>query len=262
MLKTEQDHSSLPNLLPKTPCAFTWSGHTLSLPEWETKNSYDLYADLSLEQALAKLSTSCSFTKKLEVSKAAQKSFQEIFSEETFFKEAGYTRLDLIEEIKTVSTNLPIAFLNWCDSKKLNLKDFRVFLKDFNQDTHSPFFEKLAQLEPTKNLGLQILEYYFDLLAVEKVSTSVLMDFKNPEKLFSFLKKKRFSESMSQDKKIQEDLSKLEFSPGVKVEMKRNGDKRQLKFEIQVDSPDQLFQKIEKTKTKLESLKEIWGVKK
>lgn len=252
---------SLPNLLPKTPCAFTWSGTPLSSPEWETQKTYDLSEDLSLEKALSKLSTDCSLCKKLQIAHTAKTVFRDQFSESSFFKELGYTRFDLIRKTKDVAGLLPPAFLNWCDQKKLNLKDFRIFLKDYKQDTHSKSFEHIADLDPTKNLGLQIIEIYFDLLAVDKISESDVMNFKSPEKLFSFLKKKRFSESLSTDQKIEEGFAKLDLTPGVKIEMKRNGDKRQIKLEMQVDSPEQLFQKMDKAKSKLEDLKQIWNLR-
>lgn len=252
---------SLTELLPKTPCAFTWSGINLSAPEWETQKNYDLSEDLSIEKAVAKLSSTLSLCKKLQVLQAAKISFKGNFSDEVFFKELGYTRLDLIQKTKELTQSLPFSFLSWCDQKKLNLKDFRIFLSDYQQKEHSKTFEHLALLDPTKSLGLQIIEFYFDLLAVDKINDSDILSFKASEKLFSFLKKKRFSESLSKDQIIEEGLSKLELSPGVKIEMKRNGDKRQIKLEIEVDSPEQLFKKMDKAKSKLKDLKQIWSHK-
>lgn len=252
--------SGLSSLLPKTKCKFTWRQLVLTKTDWSSKNSYDLSADLGFEKTLAVLSEDLSFCEKLKVSTLASKQDVTAFDQELFFKEAGYTRYDLIEQISKLSATLPADFLGWCASKKLNLKDFRAFLNDYNTTNDEVFFSKLSDLDPTKNSGLQILELYFDLRAQKKIALEDLMSFKNAELLMTSLTKKRFSAALSKDQLISDELSKMKISSGVKTTLKRSGDKRQIRLELDADSPEQLVTKLEKSLKHIESFKKAWNL--
>jgi len=254
--------NNLTKLLPKTNCRFSWGKTPLTETDWKSSDSYDLSADLTFEKALAVLSENLSFCEKLKLASLAQS--QNLpdatdFNSELFFKEANYTRYDLIEQIRKLTDSLPEKFTTWCSQKKLNLKDFRAFLNDFEKDKDSTFFIKLAELDPTKHSGLQIIELYFDLYAQNKIEVSELLKFKNADSLMSSLNKKRFSVSLSKDQIISDELSKIKISRGVKASFKRNGDKRQIKLEIEADSPEQLQEKLEKSIKRTEAFQEVWN---
>jgi|GEM_PF-3339712 len=261
--------SGLNGLLPKTNCRFTWRELTLTDTNWASQKSYDLSADLSLERAVAVLSEGLSFCEKLSLAEAAASlttntntnTNSHTFDQRLFFKESNYTRFDLIEQIKNLSKELPEDFLRWCALKKLNLKDFRAFLNDYKKNNDSVFFSKLSDLDPTKNTGLQIIEVYFDLCAQKKVSPEDLLSFKNAETLLASLKKKRFSMTLSKDQIIFDELSKIKVAAGVKASLKRNGDKKQIKLELEADSPEQLKEKLQKSLERADSFEKAWNIK-
>jgi hypothetical protein len=228
--------------------------------EWSSGSSYDLSLDLSFEKALAVLSEDTSFYEKLAIAEEASSTNIENFDRELFFKESKYTRFDLIEQISELTRSLPKGFLKWCSSKKLNLKDFRAFLNDYKKEKDSLFFAKIADLDPTKNTGLQIIELYFDLCAQKKITSEDVVTFKNAELLLSSLKKKRFSQALSKDQLISDEFAKIKLTSGVRASLKRNGDKRQIRFEIDADSPEQLQAKLEKSLKSAESFKAAWDV--
>jgi len=249
----------LTELLPKTNCRFSWGEIPLTETKWEGSDSYDLSAELTFEKALAVLSENLSFCEKLKIVSSVQTSDKTAFSSKLFFEEAKYTRYDLIEQVRKLTESLPESFTQWCSHKKLNLKDFRAFLNDFKKENDSTFFAKLAELDPTKNTGLQIIELYYDLCAQNKIEVSELLKFKNAETLMNSLNKKRFSVSLSKDQAIAAELSKIKISSGIKASFKRNGDKRQIKLEIEADSPEQLQEKLEKSIKRTEAFKQAWN---
>jgi len=251
--------SSLARLLPKTKCKFTWREHVLTETDWDTKNFYDLSTDLSFEKALAVLSEDTSFYEKLAIAEEAENNIADDFNRELYFKESNYTRFDLIEQIAHLSKKLPNDFLNWCSSKKLNLKDFRAFLNDYKKENDQAFFSKIYDLDPTKNTGLQIIELYFDLCAQNKITGDDLLQFKKAELLLNFLKKQRFSNALSKDQLISDELSKIKIAAGVKAALKRNGDKRQIRIEIEADSPEQLKAKLEKSLKSARYFEDAWN---
>ena len=251
--------TTLTKLLPRTYCRFSWGNVPLTETEWESSDAYDLSADLTFEKALAVLSENLSFCEKLKIASFVQTSDITSFNSELFFKEAKYTRYDLIEQVRKLTESLPNIFTQWCSHKKLNLKDFRAFLNDFKEQKDGPFFTKLAELDPTKNTGLQIIELYYDLCAQSKLEVSETLKFKSAETLLTSLNKKRFSVSLSKDQVISDELSKIKISGGIKASFKRNGDKRQIKLELEADSPEQLQEKLEKSIKRAEAFKQAWA---
>jgi len=219
---------------------------------------YDLSADLSYEKALAVLSEDLSFCEKLAIAEVAE--LENDFDHEVFFKEARYARFDLVEQVKRLHKVLPDGFINWCIRKKLNLKDFRAFVHDFSPQNDSTFFDRLAHLDPTKHTGLQIIEFYFDLIAQTKISTNDIINFKKADTLLAYLQKKRFSAALTKDKKIEDEISKIKIASGIRASFRRTGDKRQIKIELEADSPEQLKNKLEKTLEKTESFKKAWSL--
>ena len=247
----------LRTLLPKTHCPFVWKTLQLTDSRWKSKKDYDLSVDLSLEKALAVLSEEMSFCDKLDLASKTSRLLDSKFEPEIYFKESGYVQLELINKIQSLVKEIPAPFLNWCSDKKLGAKDFRIFLNDYCQ-ADQDFFLKIANLDATKSTGLQLIELYYDLKAQNKINLDEILTFKKPEKLFSFLKKKRFNSTLYRDDELENALSKIQLAQGIKASLKRVGDKRTIRLELEADSPDQLKYKLEKCLSKNESFALAW----
>lgn len=251
--------NTISSILKPTPCSFVWKETLLTKSYLSSRSTYDLSLDTTLENALAKLSKDDDFMSHLKLLEASKTAFNKTLSQETFLKTLGYVNLDLINKIIIFMTELPEEFKDWALNKKLGPKDFRAFMNDYTLKEDRSAFVKIADLNPTKSNGINILEYYFDLKAVKKIKPSFLSDFKTPDKLLSSLKKKRFSNTLSSDQIVSDKLSKLDLSKGVKIELKRLGDQKLIKLEINSSSPEQLVAHLSKTSQKIEEISKAWN---
>ncbi len=252
----QNEFTTISSILKPTPCSFVWKNILLTESYLSSENSYDLSSDVSLEKALAELSKEETFMSHLKVLETIS---TEDFTKDLYLKELGYGNISLINDIFAFSKTLPKEFNDWSLNKKLGPKDFRAFMNAYSKDIDFNNFIKLAELNPTKSNGLQILEYYFDLMATKKIDADFITTFKSPEKLLISLKKKRFANSLNKDNHISDMLSKIDLSKGVKVELKRIGDQRQLKLEIHSPSPEQLITHLNKTSQKIEDISKAWN---
>ncbi len=247
--------NTISGILKPTPCSFVWKSLSLTNSYFSSKNSYDLSLDMSLEKALAQLSKDEPFMIHLKITEIALLNLSTSnFIQDKYFKNLRYENLNLISKIFSFSKNLPKDFKDWSLNKKLSPKDFKIFINDYSKNSDSKVFSKISKLNPTKSSGLQIIEYYFDLKASGKITSSFVNDFKDPEKLLLSLKKHRFSHTFNKDMAISKKLSTIDLSKGVKIRLKRIGDERSLKLEIQSTSLKQLITCLHKTSEKLKTL--------
>lgn len=255
-----QDQSTtISGLLKPTPCSFVWKNNILTKGSFDHAKTCDLSESLSFEAAVAEFSKEEDFITHLKIAEIASKEKNPAFSKENYLKSLGYGNLELISSLSRMIFELPEDFKMWCKSKKLGPKDFRVMMSDFNKLDDSKAFSKIADLNPSKNNGLLIVEYYFDLKASKQIEGSYLNTFKNADNLLSALKKKRFSKSLKADESLSDRISKLQMAKGVNLNLKRVGDKRLLKLEAQVSSPEELKAALEKTLLKLVDVEKTWS---
>ncbi len=253
--------NTISSILEPTPCAFMWGEAALTRSYFSNTLTCDLSSEVSLEKALAKLAQGESFMLHLKLIMASEQIFEGSFSRHRFLENLSYGNFSLVDKIISFIPKLPESFQDWAVSKKLGPKDFRPFMNDFSASEDFEAFKKMASLNPTKSNGLNIVELYFDLKSTNKIQPDFLNDFKTPENLLSVLKKKRFSNVVSSDEFISDKLSKLNFTKDIKIGLKRIGDQRLLKVEINSNCPDQLILQLDKTSKKIDSIAKAWETK-
>jgi hypothetical protein len=219
----------------------------------------DLSENSSLEKSLAFLSEGKSFVLKAQVVKTAKLEISSDFDVAQYFTDSGHSKNQDFEKLLSFIDRLPSSFFHWTESKSFNPKDFRCMIKDFDQSRDTIAFEQIAKLNPTKSSGLQIIEYYFDLLAIKKIEPSYVLDFRKPEALLLSLKRKRFSNTLDQDELFSSKLSKLDLAQSAKVFLRREGDQRLLHLEVKSPSPEALAKDLTMLQKKISDLQDLWN---
>lgn len=241
-----------------TPCSYYWGKIKLTSGLLDKASPIDLQQSTSLEEALAFFTKEKSLVAQIQSAQKISLEAPQGFSFEDYFKSLGYSRFDLLIKIKDLLDQLPQDFLNWSSEKKLQARDFDTFLKDYTKDQHFEDFKKIASLQASKSLGLQIIDLYFDLLAQNKIDSSLLQEFTRAESLFKKLKHLQFSKSLQKDEELKAKISKISLQKNIKLQVQRQGDLRLLKLEVSASSPDSLLQSLLVTQDKITDIKKDW----
>jgi hypothetical protein len=152
-----------------------------------------------------------------------------------------------IERLFQILPTLPEVFQKWAAEKDLSFGDLRILSwaqeqNVFTENQVKIFLETLAKLHPSRQIGVKILEYFFELISFELSSPDLLQNISNiatADELHKFLYAKRFPTTTKRDQEFETKVQKFPWPAHVKAQWVRQGDRAGVEIRMMsVDSQD------------------------
>ncbi len=154
----------------------------------------------------------------------------------------GWRNDSVFVDLLTRLAQTPDAFQEWVNTKSLQAGDLLPL--NSLDDVHSAhrLLVELAELQPSRSAGKQLLELGIELLLMGESLPDVV---DNPETWLSLLRERRYPRTTRKDQSLQEHLSSLAVPKGVQLRGVRLGDRTGIEIRLTVHSGRDLQKKLE-----------------
>ncbi len=142
-------------------------------------------------------------------------------------------------EVAEALLTQPKGFLKWASVKKIMPMD-AMSLKLAADLNLKEFYLRFLVLNPSKNHGVSIIEYFSDLMHMGRTAEELIGDYADAETWLDHLKQLRYPEAHKQDELRKENLKSLNFSGSSQLRWARVGDKSGIEIKFFVSQPSDL----------------------
>jgi hypothetical protein len=149
------------------------------------------------------------------------------------------------------------SFIEWVEEKELGLREVQFFRWSESAKTQQPeFWEKFCALRPSRAVGANILELYFEITELGFVPAPRETNM-SAEAWLKSLQRQRYPNSLANDAGHSDKLQTLPWPRAVRANWVRQGDQSFAEIQMRVTSKADLATKIEGLRHVLEKMDEL-----
>jgi len=166
-----------------------------------------------------------------------------------------------LENLFLVLKGLPNNFLKWAAQKDLGFNELRILThgqKNIDGTNLLKFLDKLVTLNPSRQIGAKILEYFVELEDVSLLQE--VLEKNSADHILQFLTEKRFPRTTLADNKASKQVQEFPWPSHVKAQWLRQGDRAGVEVKFFSSSSDDLKKKISLlNELKDKNIEKLWN---